>query len=329
MKRFFLGMTAAVFLFAAIMGGQAWAQKRLALVMPTAINDNGFSQSAYSGLKRIRESLGVKTAYSDNTPTTKFVSTLSNYAAQGFDVVVGHGFEFGDPIMRIAKKYPKTKFFAVAGMVNVDGKVPNVVSLQPATHEGAYVAGAFAGLITKKNSIGILGGFPFPAIVVQLEAFREGVKATNPSAKSVIVYISTISDVAKGKEAAMALISVGADVVYHVAGSAGNGVLQAAQQRGVMAIGWGMDQRVQAPKAVVASHLVDWGGTWLNVASAYFKTGKFTPGVIVLPMKTGVTDLSEIHGPFPQSVKDKVMRIRQDVIDGKIKVPFIPKPRPN
>ncbi|MFQ5914910.1 MAG: BMP family protein [Nitrospinota bacterium] len=330
MKRLFVTLSAVVFLIVAILaGGPAWAQKRVALVLPGTISDNGFNQSAYSGLERIRKSMGVKTAFSELTMPPKFVSTLSSYAAQGYEVVVGHGFEFGDPVMKIAKKYPKTKFFVTAANHNVDGKVPNVVSLQPAAREGAYVAGALAGLITKKNRIGIVGGFPFPPIVSQLEGFREGVKATNPCAKAIVSYISTFEDISKGKEAALAHISAGADVLYHVADHAGAGVVQAAGDKGVMAIGWGMDQRHQAPKAVVATHLVDWGGMWLQEVEKYLKTGKFVPGVVRYNMKTGVTDISEIRGPIAQSVKDKVMRIRQDILDGKIKVPFIPKPRPN
>ncbi len=330
MKRIFTIFSAfAIFMTMLIGDGPAQAQKRVALVLPGTINDNGFNQSAYSGLARIRKSLGVKTAFSELTPPPKFVSTIANYAAQGYDVVVGHGFEFGDPIMKIAKKYPKTVFFVTAGHHNVDGKLPNVASLAPAAREGAYIAGALAGLITKTNRIGIIGGFPFPPIVSQLEGFREGMKAVNPCAKGVISFISTFEDISKGKEAALAHISAGADVLYHVADHAGAGIVKAAEEKGVMAIGWGMDQYNQAPKAVIATHLVDWGGLWVNEVTKYFKTGKFKPGFFAFPMKTGVTDISEIHGNVSQSIKDRVMKIRQEILDGKIKVPFIPKPRPN
>ena len=330
MRRILATISIAAFFVVLWMGaGPALAQKKVALVLPGTINDHGFNQSAYSGLVRLRKMHGVKTAFSEHTPPPKFVSTLSNYASQGYEVVVGHGFEFGDPVMKIAKKFPKTKFFVNAGNHNTDGKLPNVVSLQPAAREGAYVAGVLAGLITKKNRIGIIGGFPFPPIVSQLEGFREGVKAVNPCAKAVISFINSFEDIAKGKEATLAQISVGADVVYHVADHAGAGVVQAAQEKGVMAIGWGMDQYIQAPKAVVATHLVDWGGLWIQPVGRYLKTGEFKPGVLRYNMKSGITDLSKIHGNISQSIRERVMKARQDILDGKLKVPFIPKARPN
>lgn len=331
MKRFLVGLSAAAFLMATALGGvNAWAQRRVALVLPGTINDEGFNQSGYEALMRLQKATGAKVAFSENTPPPKFVSTLSNYAAQGYDVVIGQGFEFGDPIMQVAPKYPKTKFINIVGIVNQDGKQKNVQVLQIASHQSAYVAGALAGLTTKTNRIGIIGGFPFPSIVSQLEAFRLGAKAVNPNVKANIVYISTFEDLSKAKEAALAQISAGADLLYHVADHAGLAVVRAAQEKGVMAIGNGLDQHAVAPKAVIVTHLVDYGGTFVRPIAEYFKTGTFKPGMNVYALETGgVHGLSEFRGNIPQAVKDKVLQIQKDVMSGKIQVPFIPKPQPN
>jgi basic membrane protein A len=331
MKRFLVGFSVVVFSLAMLLaGGQAWAQKRVALVIPGTINDEGFNQTGYEALMRIKKLTGAKVAYSENTPPPKFVSTLSNYAAQGYDVVIGQGFEFGDPIMKVAPKYPKTKFINIVGIVNKDGKQKNVRVLQIGSNQSAYVAGALAGLMTKKNHLGVIGGFPFPSIVSQLEAFRLGAKAVNPKVKTNIVYISSFEDLTKAKEAALAQISAGADVLYHVADHAGLAIVRAAQEKGVMAIGNGLDQYKVAPKAIIATQIVDYGGTAIEPIQEYFKNGTFKPGMHVYPMKVGgVTDLSEFHNNVPKAVQDRVLQIRDDIIKGKIKVPFIPKPQKN
>ena len=97
-----------------------------------------------------------------------------------------------------------------------------------------------------------------------------------------------------------------------------------------MAIGNGLDQYKVAPKSIIVTQLVDYGGTAIPPALAYFKDGTWKAGLYIIPMKVGgVTDLSEFHNNVPKAVQDKVLRIRDDVISGKIKVPFIPKPQKN
>ena len=184
--------------------------------------------------------------------------------------------------------------------------------------------------MTKTNRIGSIGGFPFPSIVSQLEALRLGAKAVNPKVKVNIVYISTFEDLTKAKEAALAQISAGADVIHHVADHAGLAIVEAAQEKGVLAIGNGLDQYKAAPKSIIVTQLVDYGGTAIKPTLDYFKDGTWKAGLYVIPMSIGgVTDLSEFHNNVPKAIRDKVLRIRADIISGKIKVPFIAKPKKN
>ncbi len=232
--------------------------------------------------------------------------------------------------MKVAPKFPKIKFINIVGGVNADKKQKNVLTLQIGSNQSGYVVGALAGLMTKTNRIGAIGGFPFPSIVSQLEALRLGAKAVNPKVKVNIVYISTFEDLTKGKEAALAQISAGADILYHVADHAGLAIVRAAEEKGVMAIGNGLDQYKVAPKAIIVTQLVDYGGTAIEPTLTYFKDGTWKAGLFVISMKPGgVTDLSEFHNNVPKAVQDKVLRIRDDVISEKIKVPFIPKPQKN
>jgi basic membrane protein A len=279
---------------------------------------------------KVKKATGATVAYSELTPPPKFVSTLSNYAAQGFDVVIGHGFQFGSPIMKVAPKYPKTKFINILGIVNKDGKQKNVRVLQMANWKSAYVAGALAGLMTKKNRVGMIGGFPFPSIVAQMEGFRLGVKAVNPKVKTTGVYINSFEDLSKAKESALAQVSAGADLLYQVADHAGLAVVKAAQSKGVMAIGNGFDQHSVAPKAIIATHLVNYGGTFIGPVEEYLKNGTFKPGVYLYPLESGgIHGISGFHNNVPPSVQKRVLQVKEDVMSGKIKVPFIAKPKPN
>ncbi len=331
MKGFLFRFSAAVFLLLlALGGGLAQGEKKVALVLPGSINDGGFNQSAYEALMKVKETTGAQVAYSELTPPPKFVSTLSNYAAQGFDVVIGHGFQFGNPIMKVAPKHPKTKFINILGVVNKDGKQKNVKVLQIAHWKSAYVAGALAGQMTKKNRIGIIGGFPFPSIVAQVEGFRLGAKATNPNVKVTAVYINSFEDLSKAKESALAQVSAGADLLYQVADHAGLAVVEAAQSKGVMAIGNGFDQYSVAPKAIIATHLVNYGGTFVGPVKEYLKNGTFKPGIYLYPLEpNGIHGVSGFHNNVPQSVQKKVLQVKEDVMSGKIRVPFIAKPKPN
>jgi len=294
----------------------------VALVLPGSISDKGFNQSGYEGLQMIKNKLGVKTAFSENTPVTEFKQVYRNYADHGYNVIIGHGFEFGDVALKVAPDYPKTYFVVTS---NPNAAAPNVVSLQPKSEDAAYLAGVVAGLMTKSNKIGGVAGFDFPVIVSEMEAYKLGAKSVNPDVEVTLVYIGTFEDVGKAKEAALAQISVGADVMYHIADAAGLGVIQAAQEKGVYAIGWGKDQNAVAPKTVITSQIVDYA-RMMTLEVQNIMDGKFKGTVRFFGLKSGVVGLAPYHGLVPDEVASKVAKIKQEIIDGKLKVPFITKP---
>jgi basic membrane protein A and related proteins len=292
---------------------------KVALVLPGSINDKGFNESGFNGLMLIKEKLGVEVAYAESTPAANFERVIRGFAEDGSDVIIGHGFEFGDVMTKVSKDYPD-QFFLVTNHPDLSG--PNLASIQPASKDSAFLVGVVAGLTTKTNKIGAVLGFDFPVIIGQVEAFRLAIKSVNPKAELQTVYVGTFDDPAKGKEAALAQISAGADVIYHIADTAGVGAIQAADSKGVKAIGWGVDQNPIAPKTVIVTQVVDTGDMVLEEVKAIID-GKFDGKAKTFGLDTLVVGISDYHGLVPDDVAAQVDQWKQAIISGGVTIPMI------
>src|SRR5262249_38907098 len=154
--------------------------------------------------------------------------------------------------------------------------------------------------------VGAVLGFDFPNLIWQVEAFRLGMRSVNPKAELQVVYIGTFDDTAKGKEAALAQISAGADVIYHIADSAGVRAIQAAEEKGIKAIGWGIDQNSIAPKTVIATQVVDTSAMMLEEVQQIVD-GKFDGKDKNFGLDTPVVGVSDYHGLVPDDVAKQVV----------------------
>lgn len=296
------------------------AQKlKVAVVFPGTINDKGFNQAAYEGLMMIKEEFDAETAFSENTPVANFEQVYRDFADQGFDVIIGHGTEFGDVALKVAPGYPNIKFIVDS---NPEVHAANVSGITGKSWEAAYLCGVVAGLMTKTGKIGGIAGFDFPILVSQMEAYKLGAKSVRPDVQATIVYIGSFEDVSKAKEATLAQASAGVDVVFHIADAAGPGIIQAAQEKGIWAIGWGLDQNALAPKTVLTSMLFS-GDRLLVMDVQKVVDGTWTGDVRLYGLETGVVDIADFHGLVPDDVVTQVRQIKQDIIDGKIEVPYV------
>lgn len=297
-------------------------QLRVAAVFPGSISDQGFNQAGYQGLLMIRDQLGAEIAYSENTPVAEFVQVYRQFADQGYDVIIGHGFEFGDVALEVAPDYPEIKFIVDSNPVV---SAENVAGITGQTWEATYLLGVLAANMSETGKIGGIAGFDFPIIVAQMEAYRLGAESVNPDIEVTNVYIGTFEDVAKAKEAAFAQFDAGVDVIFHIADAAGIGVIQAAQERGVYAIGWGLDQHDVAPDTVLSSLLFS-GGELLLQDVKRVQEGTWTGEVRLYGLETGVVGIAPFYDLVPEDVATQVEQARQDILSGKIEVPYITEP---
>lgn len=265
---------------------------KVAMVLVGPTNDAGWNESAYRGLKAAEAKFGITVAYSENVAQPDFETVMTEYASKGYDLVIGHGLEFMDPTFTVAKEFPKTKFAVVNG---TKGQEPNVSSFRFDTPQVGFIAGTLAGLITKNNKVGIIGGMKYPHVESALNSFAIAAKYVNPKCEALVSYLGSWDDVPKGKEMAMAMIDQGVDVIAGNANQVTLGIIDAADKRGIKAVGYISDQYDVAPKTVFGSALqsVD---KLVEAAIKMTLDGKLEPKFYELGYNDGAVGLADMHG---------------------------------
>ncbi len=279
-----LGWVLAGVLLASCATREAPAPFRVALITPGSIADAAWNSGAFTGLGQIHDSLGVPISHVEARTPAEQEEALRTYAAQGYDLIFGHGFEFQSPAERVSADYPAVVFIITSGE-RVQG---NVAPLIFRLSEASYLAGMVAGGLTKSNVIGFVGGVELPPVREASEAWVAGARAVNPEVQSRTTYLNNWDDAALGREAARALIRVGADMLHHNADAAAIGVFQAAKEApGVYLFGANADQTELAPSRVVGSAVIDLPRALLLVAREV-QSGTFTPRVESFGLGSGV-----------------------------------------
>ena len=303
---------------------QADDAMKVALLLSGPANDQGWNAVAFAGLKEAEAKYGLQTAYSEHVGIADGEAAFTDYASQGYDLVIGHGFQFGDPAVRVSDRFPNTKFMAIES--NVHSK--NAASYVMACEEAGYLMGMLAASMTKTGKIGMVGGFEQPSIVKVVEAYKLGAAAVNPGVQVFEAYVSSFTDVALGKEAAIAMADRGADVLSHVANQAGTGVIKAAEERGLLATGDSYDQNSIAPATVMCSTIYSVPMLVLNAVEKV-KNGTYEGGVFYLGMQDGVVDIAPYNSfeqKIPTAVKDLITKTKNSILDGSLKIPMIETP---
>lgn len=146
---------------------------KVALCVTGAVNDMGFCQSAYEGLLLLEEKYGAEIAYTENVQPADMAATFTDYAATGYDIVFGHGFQFGDPALEVAAQYPDTIFVCTEAAAAAD----NVASYVMSCEQGGYLEGVLAARMTKTNKIGFVGPIEGASLIKIMNAFEDGAKS--------------------------------------------------------------------------------------------------------------------------------------------------------
>ncbi|MGI9951463.1 BMP family protein [Moorellaceae bacterium AZ2] len=299
-------------------GQQPEKKFRVAMVLTGPINDAGWNESAYKGLKEAEQKLNIETAYTESVPQPDYETVIRDYADKGYDLIIAHGFEFTDAVKAVSPSFPDTIFAVVNGQ---DFQEPNMASYRFNTPETGFLAGAVAGLVTKTNVVGMIGGMKFPHIVDSLNGFEAGAKYVNPKVKVLTGYTESWTDIPKGKEMALAMIEQGADVVCCNANQVGLGVIDAAKQKNVKAIGYVDDQYNVAPETVVVSAIQSVQDMTLHIIDQAMK-GECKPGLYLLGSKEGTIRLSSFHGhekDLPEGAMSKIEEVVAGIKDGSLK----------
>jgi basic membrane lipoprotein Med (substrate-binding protein (PBP1-ABC) superfamily) len=288
---------------------------RVALITPGSVADAAWNAGAFAGLQWIKDSLGVEVSHQESRTPGAQEEALRAYAAQGYDLVFGHGFEFQQPAERVTAEYPKPVIIVTSGE-RVQG---NVAPLVFRIEEGTFLAGMVAGGMTKTGRIGFVGGIELPPIRRGYQGWVNGARRVNPAVETRVAYLNTFDDAAAGKEAALAMIRFGVDMLHHNADEAAKGLFQAAKESpGVFAFGANADQSELAPDRVLGSAIIDLPRAFLAVAREV-KGGVFVPKVESFGLAGGVIRFVSNAGlPLPPELEARVAAARDSIVAGTL-----------
>jgi len=299
--------------------GGAATPFRVALLTPGPISDRSWNGGAYEGLVAIRDSLGAQISHVQTKTPAEFEENFRQYGAQGYDLVIGHGFEFQDAAVRVAPEFPKTIYVTTSG----NTVRANVAGIQLTFEEASYLAGILAAGLTRSGVIGAVGGTELPPVKRSFAAYAAGARSINPKLNVVISYVGSWDDVNAGKEQALAQIRRGSDVLFQNADAAGLGVFQAAREsRGTYVIGANADQNDVAPEVTLGSVVIDLRHAFLLVAEQV-KAHTFVPRVVSLGVRENVVRLvlnPKLQPTIPQPTRMVIDSVQRRLFEGSLRL---------
>lgn len=291
---------------------------KVALLTPGPVSDSGWNAMAYDGLQGIKEDLGA-TVNNQEAKGTQIRDAMRSYAQKGYNLIIGHGFEYNDPENEVAKDFPQTVFVSSSG-----GKTgPNAGAFRFYLEQGFYLAGYMAGLMTKSNVLAMIGGDDVPSIRSTFKGFAAGAKAANPKVTIKEVFTGNGTDIAAAKQATLTAIGQGADFVIHQANNAAQGVFDACKEKGVYAFGANLNQNDNPSGAVIASAFIEAKPAFVALAKQV-KEKEYTGTVTLVGMKEGAINFifnPKLLSKIPDAIQGKVAGRMDEIRKGKLVVP--------
>jgi basic membrane protein A and related proteins len=259
----------------------AWAapkrQTGVALLLSGVITDGGWSQLAYEGLREVNARGSFKTAYEENISLAQMDQVARGYSDDGFDLVIGHGVEFGSTLLEVAPDYPNQHYFVTTFLPQPE--VPrNIMYVNMGYFGAAYGAGVLAALISgKKQAVGFIGGDDDPNQQRMKRAFIAGAESAVRGIRALAIITGDYDNASKGREAASILIGNGADVIWHAADVTGLGAIQGCVAGNVKVMGCYSDQTYLAPNNMATSFELNLAGMVTTIAEEV-AAGTFSGG---------------------------------------------------
>ena len=286
---------------------------KIAFAYVGPVGDGGWTFAHDNARKAVEKEFGDKvvTSFVEKVPEAADAERVfRDMASQGNKLIFGTTFGYMEPMLKTAADLKDVKFEHATGYKQAD----NMRTYDSRTYEGAYMAGVIAGGMTKTNTIGVVGSIPIPEVIRNINSFTLGAQSVNPKIKTKVVWVNEWFNPPKETEAAQSLMNGGADVLMQNTDS--SAVLQTAEKAGKMAFGWDSDMTAYAPKAHLASAIINWtpyyikatrdalDGTWKGNEAAWW-------GV-----KEGAIDIVSISDKVPAELKAKVEAVKAGLKDG-------------
>ncbi len=232
-----------------------------ALVSPAA--ELGWTKQQTLGVGAIRQALGDRAEINmiDNVFQPQDAERVfRGFASSGHQLIFGTSFSHGVSIARVAPQFPAVAFDCCAG----SKILANLGAFEARYHEGTFLAGIAAARTSRTGRLGFVGGFPIPDIVGPANAFLLGAQSVKPGITCTIIFMNSWADPGKEKEATLALVAQGCDVIAALTDSPV--AAQTAEQKGAWSVGYASDVRKYAPTRLLTSVILDWSSIYVQDA---------------------------------------------------------------
>ena len=281
------------------------------------VGDGGWTFAHDNARKAVEKEFGDKivTSFVEKVPEAADAERVfRDMAGQGNKLIFGTTFGYMEPMLKTAADLKDVKFEHATGYKQAE----NMRTYDSRTYEGAYMAGVIAGGMTKTNTIGVVGSIPIPEVIRNINSFTLGARSVNPKIKTKVVWINEWFNPPKETEAAQSLMNGGADVLMQNTDS--SAVLQTAEKAGKYAFGWDSDMTAYAPKAHLASAIINWAPYYIKATGDALE-GKWKGGEASWwGVKEGAIDIVSISDKVPAELKAKVEKIKAGLKDGSFSI---------
>jgi basic membrane protein A and related proteins len=291
---------------------------KIGFVYVSPVGQAGWTYQHDQARQAMQRTLGdkVQTRFVEAVPEGADAErVMRDLAAQGHPLIFATSFGYLEPALRVAADLPALKIEHAGGYKTA----PNLNTYNARFYEGRWLAGWLAGKASTTGVAGYVAGFPVPEVVQGINAFTLGMQAANPKATVRVLWLNTWFDPPKEREAALALINAGADVLTHHSGSPA--VPQAAEEKGVKLIAYQSDMRAHAPRAQLAAVTADWSGYYTRVAQSVM-AGTWQARPVWGGMKDGMVKLTAVSPALPAAVRKELALREKQLLAGKAG-PFI------
>ncbi len=284
---------------------------KVAMVCDSSISDGGWGAACYNAMITAAEDLGWETQYTDSIDVADYVSAIESYCQLGYDMIFLPGNQYSDATKQVAADYPEIAFAVLNGAEDLP--TGNIMSMLPDAQEIGWVAGSLAGLMSKSNVLGFIGGMELDTTKAKLASYEEAAKSINPDITVLSAYAGSFSDTAKGMELANSMINQKADVFFGDASAVDSGARQAidtandaAGSIGIYDIGQPADLLGQNP-CVISSVVTDNAGM-LKICMQAVADGTFGNQVVYGSLENGCLSVGQINEELvSKDIQDKFM----------------------
>ena len=294
-------------------------QKPLVVVVTDegGIGDYSFNDSVLEALEEAKKDYDVDIRCVEAEPNNPYAEHIQNAVYEDAEIVIAAGSHMGDAVKKVAKENPDHVFGIVDSYITGD----NVFSISYADNESGFLAGYAAGKQTKTNKVGLVGGEQRKTVDVYRYGFEAGLKMANPKAELVIEYAGSFLDENEGYNVAEAMIKdQKVDVIFHVAGASGKGVIDACKDNGVWAIGSDKDQSKLASKNVLCSAVKDMEDGISEMIEMAMED-KFQGGHKMFGIYEEGVELSDDAGNLPDALDEELEDLEEKIENMDIEVP--------